>query len=165
MSMAYSLSRSTNNTRLDHTEPYGTYQTFAAKRIHRTAQGFNPGLYSEKSALKVATETRLWAVRALFTATPTSDATFRASFTNRQPRIEALGCSVQPLRDKVRQSPPGRTRKGRAGARPYRMRTGLGRTYIGTKPNLVPFGVQKTSHGVRPVINLNRIRNNHSARA
>ena len=67
---------------------------FAAERLHTIAQGFSPGLHSAKAALKVATEARLWAVRVLFIAAPTSDATFRASFTNRQPRVKTLGCSV-----------------------------------------------------------------------
>jgi hypothetical protein len=87
---------------------------FAAERLHIIAQAFSPALHSAKAALKVAAEARLWAVRMLFIAAPTSDATFppsslhsrkvrrtgRASFTNRQPRVKTLGCSVKPLRGK-----------------------------------------------------------------
>jgi hypothetical protein len=38
-------------------------------------------------------------------------------------------------------------------------------SHIRTKPDLVPFGVQKASYGMRAVVNRHRIRNNHSARA
>jgi len=71
----------------------------AAKRLYRTAQGFSPGLSSAKSALKVAAEARLQAVRVLFERRATNigchfQGTFADQLTQGFSQALALGCSV-----------------------------------------------------------------------